>query len=288
LKQPHTDELIVGIEREVLAGLRVSLVGTWRWEGNLYGPVNTGVPFSAYSPVDIVDPGPDGVEGTGDDRPLTVFNQDRATIGQDALLYTNRPEFDRRYRGVEITAERRFSGRWQLLTGYTYGKSTQENVNASLSNPNLTVNAKGATYFDRPHTFKLTGSYLLPLDVQVSGNVLVQSGTAWSYNNFVPFRIVTTTLNQGSVNVFANAPGDERTPTLKTLDLRGAKIFRFGSRTLEGAVDVYNVFNANTAFDVNPFTGQTTTTSGRTIATFGVPTGILGPRIVRFGVKLSF
>jgi len=288
LKQPHTDELIVGIEREMLPGLRLSLIGTWRREGNIYGPVNTGVPFSAFSPVSIIDPGPDGVEGTGDDGSLTVFNQDPATIGQDALFYTNRSEFDRRYRGIEITAEKRYADRWQLLTGYTYGKSTQKNVNASLATPNQTVNADGATYFDRPHTFKVTGSYLLPFDVQVSGNFLVQSGTAWSYTNFVPFRIVTTTLNQGSVNVFANAPGDERTPTRETLDLRGAKIFRFGNRSVEAAVDVYNLFNSNTAFDINPFTGETTTGSGRAIPSFGVPTGILGPRIVRFGAKFSF
>lgn len=288
LKQPHTDELIVGIEREVIQGMRLSLVGTWRREGNIYGPINTGVPFSAYTPVSIVDPGPDGITGTADDGTLTVFNQDPATIGQDALFYTNRPEFDRRYRGFEITAEKRYSNRWQLLAGYTYGKSTQKNVNTSLANPNLAVNANGATYFDRPHTFKLTGSYLLPLDVQLSGNVLVQSGTAWSYNNFVPFRIVTTTLNQGSVNVFANAPGTDRTPTLKTLDLRGAKILRFGQRTLEAAVDVYNVFNSNTAFDINPYTGQTTTASGQTVPSFGIPTGILGPRIVRLGAKFTF
>jgi hypothetical protein len=288
LKQPHTDELILGIDREVIRGMRLGFTATWRREGNIYGPINTGVPFSAYTPLSIVDPGPDGAPGTADDGSLTVFNQDPATIGQDALFYTNRPEFDRRYHGVEITAEKRYSDRWQLLVGYTYGKSTQTNVNSSLANPNLTVNASGATYFDRPHTFKVTGSYLLPLDVQVSGNVLVQSGTAWSYNNFVPFRIVTTTLNQGSVNVFANAPGIDRTPTLKTLDLRGAKIVKFGDRALEVAVDVYNVFNSNTAFDINPYTGQTTTASGRTVASFGVPTGILGPRIVRFGAKFTF
>jgi hypothetical protein len=294
LKQPYTNELIVGVDHELVPDLRLSVVGTFRQERNLYGATNTGVPFSAYTPVTITDPGPDGVTGTGDDRPLTVYNQNPATIGQDRLFYTNRSEFNRQYQGLEITATKRYSHRWQMLVGYTYGKATQDDVYASLSNPNQTVNSNGVTVYDRPHTFKLTGSYLLPYDVQLSGNLRLQSGTAWSYNAGGIFRQLRVRLNQGTITAYANPPGDLRTPTVKTLDLRGAKIFRFANnRDLEVSVDAYNLFNVNTAWDWNPLTGVVTTTnqvdgSKHTYPQFGIPTGILGPRIFRFGAALRF
>jgi hypothetical protein len=58
-------------------------------------------------------------------------------------------------------------------------------------------------------------------------------------------------------------------------------------------VDVYNLFNANTAWDMNPYTGVTTVTNpvtnaSRSVPQFGIPIGILGPRIVRFGVRFVF
>jgi hypothetical protein len=300
LKQPHTDEFILSLEREVIPDLRLSVTGTWHRERNLYGPINTGVPASAYAPVSVTDPGPDGVIGTGDDAALTVYNQDPSTLGQDQLFYTNDSGLDQDYKGLQIVANKRFSNKWLMLASYTYGKATQQNTyvgqystSTALNNPNTTVNSDGVTFYDRPHIFKLTGAYQLPWDVQVSGNLRLQSGTAWSYNQATPFRVLRVALNQGSTVVFTNTPGDQRTPALKTVDLRGAKIFRFGDRQVEASVDVYNLFNAATAFDINPFTGVSNVANPVTGAvnqypSYGLPTGILGPRIVRFGVVFRF
>jgi hypothetical protein len=47
------------------------------------------VPASAFTPVSILDPGPDGVPGTFDDQRLTVYAQNPATLGQDRYLFTN-------------------------------------------------------------------------------------------------------------------------------------------------------------------------------------------------------
>ena len=89
LKQPHTDEAILSLEREVIPDLRLSVTGTWHRERNLYGAINTGVPTSAFSPVSVTDPGPDGVVGTADDASVTAYNQNPSTFGQDHLFYTN-------------------------------------------------------------------------------------------------------------------------------------------------------------------------------------------------------
>jgi hypothetical protein len=306
LKQPYTDEFIVSLEREVIPNLRLSVTGTVHRERNLYGPVDVGVPASAFAPVNFVDPGADGVVGTADDQTLTAYNQDASTLGQNRFVFTNSPALDQDYKGLEVTVNKRFSNRWLLLAGYTYGKATQNNTYVgqfggstggfAINNPNYQVNASGATFYDRPHTFKLTGSYLFKYDIQVSGNVRVQSGTAWSNSLGYPLRVVNTPsglLNQGVITLFATAPGDLRTPTIKTVDLRAAKIFKVRDRNFEASVDIYNLFNAATAYDVNPVTGVSRVVNPVSGAvnqfpSYGLPSGILGPRIVRLGVKFTF
>jgi hypothetical protein len=62
----------------------------YREEGQLQEDINAGVPFSTYIPVIVTDPGPDGIPGNADDGgPITVFNQDPSTFGQDKFVLTN-------------------------------------------------------------------------------------------------------------------------------------------------------------------------------------------------------
>ncbi|MDE3156673.1 MAG: TonB-dependent receptor [Acidobacteriota bacterium] len=300
LKQPYTNEVILGIDRELMPDFRLSVTGTYRQERNQFGPINTAVTAASYTPMTVVDPGPDGVVGTADDSTLTVYNQDPATLALTHLYYTNSAELNQDYKGIEITATKRLSHRWQMLAGYTYGKATQDNTyvgiyngSAALNDPNTLINSKGATFFDRPQTFKLTGSYLFPHGILFSANIRAQSGTPWSNTSGAPFRVLRVKLNQGNTVIFANAPGTVRTPAIKTMDIRLAKSFRLGNGTLEASFDAYNLFNAATAYDWNPFTGVSRVTNPvtgvvNTYPSFGLPTGLLGPRIMRLGISYTF
>jgi hypothetical protein len=73
---------------------------------------------------------------------------------------------------------------------------------------------------------------------------------------------------------------DER---LTQVDMRFAKIVRFGSKRADIGVDLYNLFNTNdtTTFDAN----FAYATSG---ATWLQPTAIVPPRFARFNVTFSF
>ena len=70
-----------------------------------------------------------------------------------------------------------------------------------------------------------------------------------------------------------------RLDDLWNLDLRAARTFRFGGASFEAIADLFNVFNANTElvrnrnFDSPSFQALTTN---------------LSPRILRFGVRLTF
>ncbi len=67
------------------------------------------------------------------------------------------------------------------------------------------------------------------------------------------------------------------------MDIRLAKILRFGGRRLDVGFDLYNLFNSNTttAYD------QTYLYSNNG-ATWLNPTAILAPRLARFNATLTF
>ena len=68
---------------------------------------------------------------------------------------------------------------------------------------------------------------------------------------------------------------------VNALDLRFGKILRFGRTRTNVALDLYNLFNANTGTAFNQAFG----TDG---ATYLRPTAILNPRFVRFNVTFDF
>ena len=90
----------------------------------------------------------------------------------------------------------------------------------------------------------------------------------------------TTTVNL--VVPSAVYPAERRTQ----IDMRFAKILRFGGRRLDLGADVYNLLNANTAtaFD-QTFVYSATGQSG---AAWLNPTSIMSPRLVRFNATLNF
>jgi hypothetical protein len=55
-------------------------------------------------------------------------------------------------------------------------------------------------------------------------------------------------------------------------------VFRFGARAVSGFMDIYNISNGNGEFRQIYISGPS----------FGFPSTIIPPRIVRFGVKLEW
>ena len=66
--------------------------------------------------------------------------------------------------------------------------------------------------------------------------------------------------------------------TTKFIDLRFAKRFRVGNASVEPNIDLFNLLNANHVLLQNEQIGST----------WGRPTRILTPRIIRFGVTARF
>jgi hypothetical protein len=91
LGRPYSDEFDLGAEFP-FAPRSVARIHLFRRDDkNRIAAIDTGVPASAFTPVSILDPGPDGIPGTFDDRQLTVYSQSPATLGQGRYLLTNPP-----------------------------------------------------------------------------------------------------------------------------------------------------------------------------------------------------
>jgi hypothetical protein len=287
LRQPHTDELSVGVDHELVPGLRLSASFTYRQERDLYAEQDVGVPASAYRLMTVADIGRDGLPDTGDEGSIGIWDQDRATLGQNRFLISNSDALNRNYRGLEITATKRFSNRWQMVAGYTLSRAVANAL--AVESPNDLVNGYGVTEFDRPHMFKLTGSYLLPRDVTISGNFRAQSGAAQA-------RTATYRLTQGNVTVNVEPRGAARLDPMTTVDARISKAFSIGAeRTIELLVDAYNLMNASTAWTVRTLTGRVNVQQGGEPTgalinqqQFLSPTAILAPRVFRLGILYKF
>jgi len=287
-RRPYTDEFSTGVDHELMADLKLSAVVTYRRERYPQQQANPVSPY-ATTPSTAVDPGLDGRVGTPDDSTYQFFERIAAA---NPRLITNDPTSVQSYKGLEITATKRFSRRWQMLAGYTVSKNRIDDVSVDTS-PNLLINANGnittTNNSDRPHQFKLTGMYLLPFDVGISANLRSQSG-----------RAITRQINHrlaigGNEMINLEPLGASRLPTMNTLDLRASKVFRFGRREFSVDVDAYNVTNANTVWEVRTLTPAISVRPGGdpsaplvTIPQFMSPTQVLGPRIIRFGAAYRF
>jgi len=288
-KRPYTDEFTGGIDHELLPNLRLSVIGTHRVEKDAQATTNPANPYDTFLTT-RVDVGRDGVAGTSDDGTFQFYN--RNVGGTNLTHHTNDPTFRQTYNGIEITGTKRMSNRWQMVTGYTYSQTRQKGLSV-VTNPNALINSEGPVtgqIGDRPHQFKVTGTYILPwYDIGFAANLNRQSGAA------ITRSINTAQTVGGNTAVNVEPLGSYRLPTRTAGDLRFFKTTNFGSRSLEVSVDVHNFTNTNTYWDARSLGGtiglrQNGDPNGtiNSVPQFGSPSQVFGPRNVRFNAAFRF
>lgn len=279
IQRPYTDEFTLGVSHQLVPNFLLTANLIYKKDKDLLNTVDVGIPFDTYTPTDVIDPGPDGVEGSGDDDILTVFAQDPATFGQRSLLLTNPPNNERTYKGVEITAVRRLSGKWQMVGSLVVSEmevtkpSNPTSVTGLFDNPNALINATGDDPLNEQVFLKLQGSYQFPYGILASG--------FFRYSSGLPFtrELVVEGLPQGPVTVFAERRGSRETDSSTTLDLRVEKAFGLGDgRNLGLILDVFNVTNEATVFQEGSLTG----------VNLGDPLAVRNPRIARLGLRFRW
>ena len=290
VRRPFRHELAIGVDHELLPNFLINVSYLRTREHDITGQVDQNIDQwnSLFTPITLTEPGRDGVAGTADDGPITVYNQNAAgTVTSPVTINDDR--LATQYDGVDIVASKRYSNGWALLAGYTYSRTRVDLT--SLANPNAAfVNAAGESG-GRRHNFKASGNYDLPYSIVVGANFRLQSGLPITRTWAVP----SAQLRQGSVTVNAEPRGSVELDWLPTLDLRAGRYFTFGGNRVELSFDIYNVTNANTVFAVRTGTGLSTVrVAGDSanppiqIAQFLSPTSVLAPRVLRFNITYDF
>lgn len=266
----YSDEITAGVEHQIVRDLRIGAMYYHRTNRGNVGARNVAVPPDAYAPLEVVNP----LGGTA-----TVYNLDRAYLGRQDSVRQNIDLLDTDYDGIEITAVKRFTNRWQLLLGYTLGRNKGGIAFGEFNDPNNLELQQGIVGNDATHQLKLSGTYLLPrVEVAISSSLVRSTGYPRQFTYQIT-RAQVPTLTRSAQTIRVNERGDERLPAVTLLDLRFSRPIRLpGGRLFEPQVDLFNATNADTIARIVDAVGPR----------LGFPTEILAPRILRVGFSLSF
>jgi hypothetical protein len=125
-------------------------------------------------------------------------------------------------------------------------------------------------------SFKLSGTYEAMYGIRLSATA--QHFTGFPEDVTVLVTGTTVALTQVSQSIRVQPRGDSRLPDTNMLDISAKKNFRYGRYSVEPGVDVFNVLNAS------PIQLRITQLG----TTFGRPSRILAPRLVRFSLNMTF
>ncbi len=282
MKNPYSDQISIGIDREILPDLGLSITYLEKWTKDMIGfnpaegtwddyyelitvsdPV-TGSPFQAYN---LIDEYPD-------------------------IMITNPDRYYSRFRMLSINANKRMSHNWQLSASITFSKmwglnprglarqTFSENIlwnSSSARDPNSFLNLEGRMPGDRPLSVKILGTYLFPWGISASVNFQIQSGLPYARS------VTVYGLEQGTQSVAVESRGDNdhRLDTGYLLDLNAEKTFRIsGQISLLARFEVFNILNSATPtsmMDYSLVPGQE-----------WLHGYIWAPRRAQFGLKLRF
>jgi hypothetical protein len=242
LKASHMDEFTVGVQRQIGRYFGASARFIARGWGNLIDDTRT-------------------------------FNAD-GSINRQVVNYD---EAERNYRGVQFTAEKRFSNNWNAQASYTYSRTRGNHFPADVftalgdytdaqcrttadvsigSNGVLPcaevqngANKTGLATYDRPHNFKLAAAYVRPVGpVNLTFGALTEMLSKFRYEKQRTMNVLIpgTTLNSGNTaTYFYNERGSDPVDGMEWyLDTSVEATWRLVSTAQAGfRAEIFNITN---------------------------------------------
>jgi hypothetical protein len=279
------DEFLVGTARELAP----------RWTARVYGRYRKGSHFweDTNNNARLVYDPPAGIP-----RELYIPNLDeqRAQIGSGSSYVIT--ELDGAYtRYLEATVESEWRGEKTFVRGsYTwshyYGNFDQDNSTA-VNDANVFIgssfiadgagrqlwnNRTGNLRGDVPNLLKIYGYRLLPWTASVGAYLVAQSGQPWETWSYEPYRALTSSTSDTSR--YAEPAGSHRSDAHVQVDLNYTQNFKLKGRyNLQIAGDLFNVFNSQTGYDIDPYFHS---------STYGQPRLYYDPRRFQLAARFQF
>jgi hypothetical protein len=184
-------------------------------------------------------------------------------LGDDCPTCPGLPEAKRKYDAFEVKLTKRFANRWEGAASYTLGRlwgnypglaSSDENARTA---PNVTrlydsiimaYDGDGNPVFgrlntDRPHQFKLSGSYVFPWQTTVGVRFFAESGIPISH---------VTNIESSTPVFYDGRETDGRTPIYTQTDLLVTQALRLpgSNKRFNVSLNVQNLFDQDGTLDV--------------------------------------
>jgi len=318
LKPQDVREWTAGAAYELNGGLTIGVRGVYRYQGWVIedGSFDDGDSYFLFNP---------GRRGNGE------TTEDKACTGTggapSAQCFGNARRY---YRALEFTATKRFTNNWQLISSYVYSslignyEGLFRNDNGQ-SDPNITslfdlVSLLNGMYGrlpnDRPHQFKLDGSYRTPWKLQLGASFRAQSGIP--FNALIPHPVYgnnegfcvgaplnichprgtaivpTVSVSQPGFPNVVDSIGSNRTPTTINLDMNAFYPWKISeNKEIRFSADWFNVFNSQRAIRLDETLQINSGIPGAAAIQFANPFFGAGtifqfPSSLRLGVKFTF
>lgn len=309
LKTPYMLEYRLGVERQ-LGDFNVGVAGIYRDRKNLMTALlydlNTGtywsdvdsgywVPFNTTVPA---------AGASFPAVPVTAYFQ-RTNAPASFTRITNIEDATARYQALEVTANKRWNGRYMVGGSIVFSKNYGDyevwgnnNGLGQFQTPNYATNRGDSREpFDRPIVAKLWGSVMMPAELRLSYNFIYTQGAPWNRTVTVQPPAAWAAANgvsTASQFVWLEPRGDRRDQSTSNLDLRLEKLFRIAGRHEIGLfAEAFNVTGFSyLTYQSNPGGTWSPTDVNTTTGTFSPastgPLSQVGVRTFRFSVRYSF
>src|SRR5262245_47574401 len=317
--RPNDWQIGASVQHELVPRVSVEFAYNRRWWGNFFVTDNTLTTAADYDTYSIVIPQHENLPGAGESAQFVAITPAASARGAQSYMTSEKDYGAARtayWHGMDFTATARLRFGLNLQGGTSTGRGVRNNCEITRALPELlgTARVDSCDVTEKWSTsFRGLASYTVPkIDVLVSDSMrsleptpgagVATNGLSLAANYVVPNtctasspagcysiqqalgRLPANALATGTTTVNLLNPGElyalERT---NLVDMRFAKILRFGGRRVDVGVDLYNLFNSNitTAY-------QQTYEQATGGAAWLRPTAIAAPRLARLHATLTF
>jgi Carboxypeptidase regulatory-like domain len=281
IKAPLTDELLLGIEREMFPDFALGATLILRRNHRFtWDPYYDKATDTKITQADYVGPitGSLTFEGKTYAYEYWTLSQYRP-VGQ---IKENRPDYHENYSSLEVTALKRLSHRWMVNASFTYQVHNVHYGEKGYADPTNIKMLDGAR-FNYPGSdwmAKLSFLYQLPWGFSFSGFANARQGYIFAES----VRVTTPERSKvglgAYVDIWLDKPGEKRYADFYNVDLSLSKtVFSNRSGSLVVQADGFNVFNFHHELQRYNIVNSTRYRSIEKI---------LNPRVIRFGLRYQF
>ena len=290
LKSDKTNEIIVGFNRQFSNTFAMGISGIYRKYTNFAWSDTDNISSADYSPVTFTA-NCSNVPPAQNPRcpPVTYYVPTSKNLSNfTTYLYTNRPGYNRVYKGIEVTGSKRAKG-LTVNGSFTWSDTKDFYPEGSYEDPSNIVNLDGGqyapvtsgsgldnVYINAPWLLRLNAAYQIKWQqIGVAANFNARSG----YPRPSGITSPTRPNGAGQTTILLEKLGDERLPNFSNLDLRADKTIKVKTAKIVLSADVFNVMNNST---VQSYRRIQNATNANLIS------ALVAPRVIRFGARLNW